>query len=189
MTAADASDLCLTCGLCCDGTLFGDVELQAGDDRARLRALGLPVIRSRSGRRPSRWLQPCPALGAGCRCAIYRERPLHCREFDCALLQSVKAGALEIADARRTIRQTRRRVETVKRLLRELGDTQEHDSLAKRFRRTRRRFENQELAEAPDREERLDQLAALTMAVHELQFALRLAFYPDPGDGPGQYCP
>ena len=30
--------LCPNCGLCCDSTLFADVELRAGDDARRLAA-------------------------------------------------------------------------------------------------------------------------------------------------------
>ena len=37
--------LCPNCGLCCDSTLFADVELRAVDDAARLKTLGLKLLR------------------------------------------------------------------------------------------------------------------------------------------------
>ena len=33
--------LCPNCGLCCNGVLFADVELRAGDDAKKLKKLGL----------------------------------------------------------------------------------------------------------------------------------------------------
>src|SRR5438132_2396309 len=41
-----AEDLCLECGLCCNGVIFADVRLQPGDDPKRLKALGLAVANS-----------------------------------------------------------------------------------------------------------------------------------------------
>lgn len=84
--------------------------------------------------------QPCVAFD-GCCCRIYAERPAYCRQFECLLLKSVKAGARDTAGALRLIRETRERTETVRRLLRALGDTDERLSLSQRFRRTARRLE------------------------------------------------
>jgi hypothetical protein len=67
-----SSQLCLACGLCCDGTLFADVELQPGDSADRLRELGqkLPQGKDAEGKPVHKFAQPCPALGADCRCAF-----------------------------------------------------------------------------------------------------------------------
>ena len=46
-----AEDLCRACGLCCDGTLFDVVKLEADDDARRLSNLGLPIKVSR-GKEP-----------------------------------------------------------------------------------------------------------------------------------------
>ena len=51
--------LCRACGLCCDGTLFKDVELQPGDDAGRLQAAGLKLETLRT---KPRFAQPCAAL-------------------------------------------------------------------------------------------------------------------------------
>ncbi len=179
-TSSDtARSLCLTCGLCCDGTLFGSVELTLADDPERLRALGLKI----AARGKPRFPQPCAALDSGCRCRVYGERPQQCRAFECALLQSVQRGRIDPVSAARTIRQTRQQAADVRSRLRELGETNERLALARRFRRLRRQFEQGTLVNSVDYEERMDRFAQLTLAVHGLQFSLRREFYPDPSDG------
>ncbi len=171
--AADTSivqQLCLTCGLCCDGALFKDVELRPGDDAARLRALGLP-LESRRGKK--RFPQPCAALGRNCHCRIYGEHPARCREFECALLKSVAAGIVEVTAALRTIKQTRARADKVRALLRSVSDTDEHLALSVRFRRTTKRLER----DAPN-EKAAETFGELTLAIHDLNLLLSVAFYP-----------
>src|SRR5437764_15390956 len=91
--ASDAvSQLCPACGLCCNGVLFGDVELQPGDDKKKLSALGL-VVERRGGK--SRFPQPCSCFD-GKLCRIYENRPGRCRTFECRLLQQVNAGSIKV---------------------------------------------------------------------------------------------
>src|ERR1700761_4281735 len=92
-----SNSLCLECGLCCNGVIFADVQLQPGDDAAKLRSLGLAFASNQ------KFKQPCTAFG-GCRCNIYSDRPQYCREFECLLLKSVKAGRTETSTALRIIR-------------------------------------------------------------------------------------
>ena len=125
--SSDSSALCLVCGLCCDGTLFGNVELQLADDADQLKALGLPI----SSRGKPRFPQPCRALGADCRCAIYADRPQQCRAFVCALLKAVESEDKSAESALRLIRRTRQQSERVRVLLRTLGETDERRALAK----------------------------------------------------------
>jgi len=162
------AELCPQCALCCNGVLFKDVELQPGDDSAKLKALGLPISTSRLAKFP----QPCAALN-GCACRVYAARPVRCRDFDCALLQLVAAGGTKAPAALRVIRQTRERAEKVRRLLRQLGDTAEAVALSLRFQRTQRRLES--LQWADDTAEIFGQL---TLAVHDLNLMLRRHFYP-----------
>ncbi len=91
-----AETLCLSCGLCCDGSLFWAVPVapeEAGplslDAEGRLR-------------------QPCACFDGAC--TIYPERPSACREFDCRVLQTVRAGRRDAAWARREIAAMRRLV-------------------------------------------------------------------------------
>lgn len=174
--------LCLACGLCCDGTLFRDVELQPSDDVEKLRALGLP-LRKRAGKEAAKFPQPCSALCSDLRCRIYADRPSRCREFECALFKSVAAGRAELSTALKTIRHTRQQAEKVRRLLRELGDSGEGVGLAKRFKRVKRKFDAGEIPVGLDAETAYDRFAELSLAVHELDLRLRAKFHPDPSDG------
>lgn len=74
--------LCRSCGLCCDGSLFGRVGL-APAERPAARRHRLRVIPSGSA-----FEQPCAALpveGDDRGCSIYADRPLACRAFTCRL--------------------------------------------------------------------------------------------------------
>ena len=168
-----AEELCLACGLCCNGVLFKDVELQPGDDAARLKSVGLPVRNPSSPQRPPKFAQPCVALGADCRCRIYAERPARCRDFECALFKAVVEGRTDTAAALRLVRAARRRVARVGRLLGELGDTDEHVPLSVRFRRVMKRFETH----APDAEAAAV-FSKLTVAMQRLNVVLSEKFYP-----------
>lgn len=183
MPAPPTESLCLHCGMCCDGTLFRDVELQPGDDLEKLRALGLRVSVPRSEFRVPSFKQPCAALCPDLRCRVYADRPARCREFECALFKAVAAGTMATPAALKTIRQTRRQAEQVRQLLRELGDAGERISLSRRFKRVQRRFDAGELPAGLDAETAYDRFADLTLAVHELDLKLRAKFHPDPGDG------
>jgi Fe-S-cluster containining protein len=165
-------DLCLKCGLCCNGVIFADVKLQPADDAPRLRSLGVSVSIPHSAFRTPHLNQPCAAL-EGCRCRIYAERPQYCRQFECLLLKSVKAGRTQPAAALRKINTARERAEKVRVLLRTLGDADEHLALSARFRRVARRMNKTEL----------DPRAAtaygkLTLAVQDLNLLLSQSFYP-----------
>jgi hypothetical protein len=111
MTPSLTGTLCTTCGLCCDGTLFADVELVGQAEAARLEIMGMEV--ENEDRNVGLLSQPCAAL-RGTRCGIYAHRPQCCRVFECHLLQNAQRGAVtveraleQIADAREQIRQVR----------------------------------------------------------------------------------
>ena len=135
-------DLCLACGLCCDGTLFDNVQLGPRDDAKHLRALGLPVAVTRGRAAVTFFRQPCAALCADRTCQVYADRPGQCRAFECGVFTAAQSGAISAADALREVRKARRAAEKIRRLLRRLGDIDEHRPLAERFRRTQRRMEN-----------------------------------------------
>ena len=83
--------LCTRCGLCCDGSLFAEVELAGRAEVARLAILGLEVEDDAVD--GAQLQQPCAALH-GRRCEIYAHRPTCCRTFECRLLRDVRRGAL-----------------------------------------------------------------------------------------------
>lgn len=89
-------DLCLSCGLCCDGSLFWAVPLEPGE--------ALPVPLDADGR----LRQPCACFDGAC--TIYADRPAGCRDFTCHVLEATASGQrgrdwalARIADMRRTL--------------------------------------------------------------------------------------
>jgi Fe-S-cluster containining protein len=166
-------NLCLECGLCCNGVIFADVELQPLEVQNLKSKVQSLATRSKNGQSPVVKLpQPCAAFD-GCRCRIYAERPTYCRQFECLLLKNVNAGRLERAAASRFIRTARERAEKVRALLRELGDSDEGIALSLRFQRAAKRYE-----QAPLTDGKAETYADLTLAVHDLNMLLSEAFYP-----------
>ena len=90
--------LCLTCGLCCNGVLFGQGAARE-DELDWMAASG--VVLELSGEKPQ-FRQPCPHSGS-LGCAIYAERFHVCRSFRCALLRKLEAGTLSEGEAARLV--------------------------------------------------------------------------------------
>lgn len=101
--------LCLSCGFCCDGTLFNRVPL-LDDERARLG----PLLQVPPGR--AHGVQPCPALEGTC-CRVYAERPLTCRRYRCLLLEAHDADEVSLAGAEALVARGRELRETLARAL------------------------------------------------------------------------
>jgi Fe-S-cluster containining protein len=122
--------LCPSCGLCCDSTLFADVELRAGDDAIELERLGLSP--EKKGRNKTAFAQPCACFD-GKLCKIYDDRPKRCRTFECGLLKKVKADELSVGGALGKISKAKILVRKVRWLLRTLGQNDEQLALTKRY--------------------------------------------------------
>jgi hypothetical protein len=106
--------LCTRCGLCCDGTLFGDVELRGPREATRLASLGLDVDTDDAD--VELLALPCRGL-RGTRCSVYAHRPSCCRTFECRLLQDAGRGIVTVDDALATIASTKAQVRRVTTLL------------------------------------------------------------------------
>ena len=167
-----AEQLCRACGLCCDGTLFDLVKLEASDDAAKLKSLGLPVKVSRGKTPVTRFPQPCSALCADRTCRLYLDRPWQCRVFECGVFKEARAGRITYAEALRLVKTARRRADKVRRLLRELGDTDEHRALGERFHRTSERLEAGSADPVANAK-----YADLSLAVHHLKLLAHDRFY------------
>lgn len=116
--ARDLTDtLCTQCGLCCDGTLFGDVELGGRREAAQLEALGLDVDADDAD--VELLALPCAGL-AGTRCRVYAHRPQCCRTFECRLLQATRRGHVTPRHALARIADAKAQVQRVTRLLADL---------------------------------------------------------------------
>jgi uncharacterized protein len=110
--------LCTQCGLCCDGSLFADVELAGRAESTRLEVLGLEIEDDDTN--GELLLQPCRAL-QGRHCGIYAHRPECCRTFECRLLQDVRRGAVGVERAGEQIAETLRQIRRVRRQMARLG--------------------------------------------------------------------
>jgi Fe-S-cluster containining protein len=115
--------------MCCNGVLFGDVELQRGDHAPRLAAHGLELFRK--GRKRA-FAQPCSCFD-GKWCRIYAARPQRCAAFDCGLLKRVQRGECTVAAALSAIRATRKAADRVRTLVRKLGNHEETRPLNQRY--------------------------------------------------------
>lgn len=167
-----AEKLCLACGLCCDGTLFSHVKLGPRDDAEKLKALGLPVATTRSATPIPHFRQPCAALCADRTCRVYADRPTQCRMFECGVFKDAEAGRMKFPAALRMVKSARQQAQDIRRLLRALGDTEEHRSLSERFRRTQRRMESGSADAAA-----ADTYAELSVAVHAFNLLTHEKFY------------
>ena len=122
MTPLLTDTLCTNCGLCCDGTLFADVELVGQAEVARLEIMGMEV--ENEARNTGLLSQPCAAL-RGTRCGIYAYRPKCCRVFECHLLQNTQRGAVTVERAMEQIADAREQIQQVRAMLGRLGNRDE----------------------------------------------------------------
>lgn len=96
----ELSALCLTCGMCCDGTLFNKATIQDDADEKIALNLGLTTFSNTKGERffklPCHHFKKC--------CTIYdKERPSVCHTYFCKPLRDVRNGKLELTDAKNRI--------------------------------------------------------------------------------------
>lgn len=111
--------LCLSCGLCCDGTMFEVASITP--DEATRYGDRVTVSNDRM-----HLLLPCPAL-EGCKCTTYRDRPGVCRTFRCLALASLDEGLMSDSEAHEAIEEVlgrRRRVTAL------MGMTDDRQALA-----------------------------------------------------------
>ena len=89
---SDKTNICLPCGLCCDGTLIGHVQLE----REELPDLKkIMDIEDEGGN--GFFLQPCKKFCD--KCTIYSSRPKQCDHFNCELLNAVNKKELDFDSA------------------------------------------------------------------------------------------
>jgi len=122
--------LCPNCGLCCDSTLFADVELRASDSPARLSRRGLTLLKK--NKFTTAFAQPCACFD-GRLCKIYGDRPKRCQLFECGLLKRVESKAMTPGAALKLIAAAKAQAEKVRKLLRALGQRDEQMALTHRY--------------------------------------------------------
>ena len=92
----DATKVCLACGLCCDGTVIGFVQV-AREELPELREL-LDVENANG---EGFFLQPCKKFCDGC--TIYPNRPKQCAKYECGLLESLEQKEIDLDTALETV--------------------------------------------------------------------------------------
>jgi hypothetical protein len=92
--------------------------------------------------------------------------------FECGVFKDAKAGRTTFAVALRLVKQARRRADKARRLLRELGDTEEHRGLGERFHRMSERLES-----APPDAAANAKFADLSLIMHHLKLQALEKFY------------
>jgi Fe-S-cluster containining protein len=162
------SQLCPNCGLCCNGVLFADVELQKGDNAGRLIDLGM-ALKKKGMKRA--FAQPCGCFD-GKLCKIYNDRPKRCATFECGLLKRVQSGEMSPPAALKRITDAKKIVEKVRQLLRRLGDKDEQLALTKRY--SRMMSQPIDLSAGEDTGEARGELM---LAVNDLMHVLQREFF------------
>ncbi|MBD1397412.1 hypothetical protein H9Q13_09565 [Pontibacter sp. JH31] len=98
----DSTNICLSCGICCDGTLIGFVQLSHEE---------LPAIKElmeiEEASSDGVFLQPCKKYCDGC--TIYLDRPKQCASYDCKLLKSFQQKELDFTAAVEIIDEAKQR--------------------------------------------------------------------------------
>jgi len=96
------SELCLSCGLCCDGSLFSTGRL-IGDEAALGRSLGLSIVEPTPRDGVFRFRQPCACFRDGS-CSVYdQQKPEVCTTYRCELLDGYAAGTIDLESCRAVI--------------------------------------------------------------------------------------
>ena len=112
----DGQNLCLSCGLCCDGTLYTNVPVGAAEPVEAFRAVGVRIAPDRDGKGRYKLPLPCLRFENG-RCRTYGCRPAACSSFRCRLLRRVEAGEMALHEAQGIVQLARERRRRFRRLL------------------------------------------------------------------------
>jgi hypothetical protein len=104
-TREDLSRICAACGLCCNGTIFGYVDLHDAEVAA-FEKHRLPLVEPIEPGNASFKL-PCPRFEEGAGCTIYEARPSACRRFVCPLLARAASGAATVPGSVDQVSRTR----------------------------------------------------------------------------------
>lgn len=96
----NGSDLCLQCGMCCDGTLFLNASVMPGE-RELVESLGFST---RDAPARDMFALPCSAFLEGC-CSLYSvERPHICSAYRCRPLEELEADRMTLEEGEEIIR-------------------------------------------------------------------------------------
>lgn len=90
-------NICIHCGLCCDGTLFNHAKIKENESIETNYSFEIILDEKRAFR------QPCPHYKDNV-CNIYTERPyIVCESFQCKLLRALRTEKISFIDAMKII--------------------------------------------------------------------------------------
>ena len=94
---SDSKNICLSCGLCCDGTLIGFVQLETEEIPAIKKLMPVEELKGNGF-----FIQPCKSYCNGC--TIYSQRPKRCDSYNCGLLNSFNQNEVDFDSAVATVK-------------------------------------------------------------------------------------
>ncbi|MCE7992693.1 MAG: YkgJ family cysteine cluster protein [Roseivirga sp.] len=123
MSSCAASDLCIKCGACCDGTAFGQVPLE--DTDLVDVSMGMNLLEA-GGKRVLK--QPC-AAHINNTCTIYSQRPSICSDYECKLLKEYMDGEVSVYNAHEAIDRLKSLKREIEMLLKTAGTENDRDDI------------------------------------------------------------
>jgi len=95
----EISNICVSCGMCCDGALFHKANIKDDDDRKLAESMGFKIVTD--GSRQA-FLQPCHHFN--CHCTVYSQpRPSVCGAYFCEPIRKAKRQEITTYQARELI--------------------------------------------------------------------------------------
>jgi len=161
--------ICVGCGLCCDGSMYPNVEV-GGDDRIEILETAGLLFSTRND--VARFRQPCGVFD-GCKCTVYSSRPAVCRDYRCLLLRRFEAGEISHEDARALIDRTLALRDRVRPALTALIAPEKPEALSTLYRLTAAKHDS-----APDPAAARREHADLLLDVAALRVLLSREFEP-----------
>ena len=107
---SDSENICLACGLCCDGTLIGFVQLEREELSAVRKIMDVEEVKGNAI-----FLHPCPKLCDGC--TVYSQRPKQCGIFKCGLLNSVEQNEMDFNSAVKMVDSVKQKKSAIEQLI------------------------------------------------------------------------
>lgn len=123
-----SGNVCIECGLCCDGSMFDKARINKHDDLAFLQQMGVGSFTVGD----KKFFQlPCRAQ-EGKLCRLYNDerRFKICRTFQCKLLKQYLSGKISYRTAMAIIREIRMRRQSIKAFSKILNENQNCDEPA-----------------------------------------------------------
>ena len=127
-----AQNLCMVCGLCCDGTLFKTAAVDPDERLTELQECGVQIHIENERRC---LLFPCTAYEDHICKAYHNERAKICAEYQCKLLKQCLTGKITWDEAAEVVHSTQLHKKKLKANLKKVYRARTGESLPDTFRR------------------------------------------------------